>query len=72
MIPEILNIIEFRSNIEIYKPIIEALNIIKKYYNIGTHYFSDCKDISIDGVIRLGMKDAIIFKNDNGKSALTE
>lgn len=39
MVPEILNILEFRSNNNIHQPIIEALNIIKKYYNINTHFF---------------------------------
>lgn len=67
MVPGILSTLEFRSNNEIYQPIIRALEIIKNYYNIGTHYFSHTEDIPIDGVIKPGMMDAVIEKDDKGQ-----
>lgn len=70
MVPEILNTLDFRSNNDIHKPVIKALEIIKKYYNIGTHYFSDSDNIPIDGVIRPGMKEAVIEKDDTGKDKI--
>ncbi|SHK42077.1 Tn3 family transposase [Tepidibacter formicigenes] len=70
MVPEILDILEFRSNNEVHKPIIKALEIIRKYYNIGTHYFSNTEIIPIDGVIKPGMKDAVIEKDDNGQERI--
>ncbi len=70
MVPEILDIIEFRSNNEIYQPIIEALGIIKKYYTIGTHYFSDTEDIPVEGVIKPVMRDAVIEKDDKGQERI--
>ena len=62
MVPELLNILQFRSNNDIHQPVIKALDIIKKYYNVGTHYFSDDEIIPIDGVIRNIMMDAVIRK----------
>lgn len=67
MVPEILNTLVFRSNNEVHQPIIKALEIIIKYYNVGTHYFSDTENIPIDGVIRPIMKDAVIEKDDKGQ-----
>lgn len=37
MVPELLNTLEFRSNNDVHQPIIKTLDIIKKYYSIGTH-----------------------------------
>ena len=66
MVPEILNILEFHSNNHVYQPIIEALGIIKKYYNINTHFFEDMEYIPISGVIKTAMKDIIIEKDELG------
>ncbi len=67
MVPEILAVMKFCSNNEIYQPIIEALSIIKKHYSSGTHYFSDIENIPVDGVVRPVMRDSVIEKDDNGK-----
>ncbi len=63
MVPELLNTLEFRSNNEVHQPVIKALDVIRKYYDIRTHYFSDAENIPIEGVIRSGMKDAVIEKD---------
>ena len=70
MVPGILDILEFRSNNDVRQPIIKALEIIQKYYNVGTHYFSDTKNIPIDGVIRNIMRDAVIEKDDKGQERI--
>ena len=70
MVPEILDILEFRSNNDVHQPIIKALEIIQKYYNVGSHYFSDTKNIPIDGVIRNIMRDAVIEKDDKGQERI--
>ncbi|WP_010233689.1 Tn3 family transposase [Clostridium arbusti] len=66
MVPEILNTLQFCSNNQIHQPIIKALDIIKKYYNIGTHYFTNTEIIPINGVIRTAMKDAVIENDADG------
>lgn len=37
MVPQILDILEFRSNNEIYQPVIKALELLKKYASSGQH-----------------------------------
>lgn len=70
MVPELLSTIEFKSNNEVHKPIIEALEVIRRYYNLGTHYFSNTEYIPINGVIKPSMKDAVIEKDDNGQERI--
>lgn len=70
MVPEILDTLEFRSNNEVHQPIIKALEIIKKYYKVGTHYFSNTEFIPIDGVVRPVMRDAVIEKDENGQERI--
>lgn len=70
MVPEILNTIKFKSNNESYQPIIKALEIIEKYYYVGTHYFSDTEEIPVDGVIKSVMRDAVIEKDEKGKERI--
>ena len=67
MVPALLNTLEFRSNNEVHQPVIKALDVIKKYYGIGTHYFSDIYEIPIDGVVRPMMREAVIEKDDKGQ-----
>jgi TnpA family transposase len=70
MVPQILGTLEFRSNNDVHRPIIQALQIIEKYYDLGTHYFSDIDEVPIEGVIRPVMKDAVIEKDENGKNRI--
>ena len=64
MVPELLDTLEFRSNNEIHQPVIKALALIRKYYDIGSHYFSESEDIPLEGVIRSGMKESVIEKDE--------
>lgn len=70
MVPEILSILDFRSNNEVHRPVIRALESIKKYANTGHHYFPLANDIPIDGVIRTAYKEIIIEKDDKGQERI--
>ena len=67
MVPAIMETLEFRSNNDMHQPVIKALEIISKYYHIGTHYFSEADYVPIEGVVRPGMKDAVIERDDAGR-----
>jgi len=70
MVPEILCILNFRSNNEVHQPVIRALELIKKYADSGLHYFPLSNDIPIDGVIRTAYKDILIEKDDKGQELM--
>ncbi len=70
MVPRLLSILEFYSNNDVHKPVIQALEIIKKYSFTNIHYFPSCEYIPIDGVIRPVMREAVIEKDDNGEERI--
>lgn len=70
MVPEILSILDFHSNNEVHRPVIDALELIKRYANTGLHYFPVTEDIPIDGVIRSINKEIIVEKDDKGQERI--
>lgn len=49
IVPEILSILDFRSNNDVHRPVILALELIKKYTQTGMHYFPLTDEIPING-----------------------
>ena len=62
IIPLILQILEFRSNNKLYHPIIQALDLIKKYADTKTHTFPAHEEVPIDGVVKKQWKNAVSIK----------
>lgn len=46
------------------------MELIKRYTQCASHYFADKEDIPIEGVIKPGMKEAVMEKSDNGKERI--
>ncbi|WP_336788492.1 Tn3 family transposase [Paenibacillus sp. MMO-177] len=70
MVPEILGILEFRSNNEVHRPVIRALELVKKYSDTGHHYLPMSDEIPIDGVIRTVNKEIIVEKDEKGQERI--
>ncbi|WP_131821358.1 hypothetical protein [Paramaledivibacter caminithermalis] len=70
MVPEILKTLEFYSNNDVHKPIIEALEIIKQNFGSGFRYFSLPNNIPIEGVIRSKWRKFIIEKDEQGQERI--
>lgn len=70
MVPEILNILKFRSNNEVHKPVINALELIKRSSKIANRFFLLSDDVPIEGVVKPILKDAVIEKDENGKERI--
>lgn len=67
IVPQILSILDFRSNNDVHRPVILALELIKKYTQTGMHYFPLTDEIPINGVIRNNYKEIIIEKDEKGQ-----
>ena len=52
MIPQLLEMLEFRSNNDIHRPVIEALELLKKYASSKARYYDSSEEIPIDGVLK--------------------
>lgn len=70
MVPEILKTLEFYSNNDVHKPIIEALEIIKQNAGSGFRYFSLLDNIPTEGVIRPKWRKFIIEKDEHGQERI--
>ena len=71
MIPEILGILEFRSNNDTHQPVIRALNAIRKHAETGQRYLQLSEDIPVDGVISSSNKEIIIEKDEKGQERIS-
>jgi len=67
MVPQVLNILNFRSNNERHRPVIEALDLVKRYAGTKAHTFPIEEDVPLDGVVRGLWRDAVIEKDALGR-----
>ncbi|NET61350.1 MAG: Tn3 family transposase, partial [Symploca sp. SIO2E6] len=70
MIPQLLEMLEFRSNNDIHHPIIIALELLKKYAQSQARYYAPGEEIPIDGVLKSGWKEILLEKDPDGKERI--
>ena len=66
MLPFLLNLLEFRSNNEIHKPVIKALELLKKYISSRERYYDASENVPTDGIIGASLSELILEPNDDG------
>jgi DNA-binding cell septation regulator SpoVG len=67
ILPLILHELEFRSNNEVHRPVIKALELLKKYADSKQRYYEAGEDIPIEGVLRSGWQEIILENNADGE-----
>ena len=70
MIPQLLEMLEFRSNNDIHRPVIVALELLKKYAQSQARYYAPGEEIPIDGVLKSGWKEILLEKDPDGKERI--
>ena len=68
MLPPLLATLEFRSNNERHRPVIRALELVKKYASSKVHTFPPEEDIPINGVVRGLWQEAVEEKDEDGNT----
>lgn len=66
MLPEILNRLEFRSNNDYHRPIIEGLSLIKSHLNEKNRYFTIEEEGNIDSLLKKNLRPFIVEKDKDG------
>lgn len=66
MLPQILNVLEFRSNNTLHRPVIDALSLLKAYRESGQQYFSPNEVVPIEGVITGKWREIVLEKDKDG------
>lgn len=65
MLPELLNVLEFRSNNEIHKPVLDALKFVKKHIHSPVKNFTLDDNIPIAGVVKPKWRSSVIHVAEN-------
>jgi hypothetical protein len=70
MIPQLLEVMEFRSNNDLHRPIIEALELLKKYAHSKARYYDPTEEIPIDGVLKSNAKEILLETDSDGNERI--
>ncbi len=66
MVPELLDMLDFRSNNELYKPVIRAIQLVKDYVRSPRQYYPDHEIIPIKEVVAAKWREFVVEKEDDG------
>jgi hypothetical protein len=70
LVPKLLSILEFRSNNDVHRPVIQALELLKKYALSQQRYYSPTDEVPIEGVLKSGWREILIEKDNNGNERI--
>jgi TnpA family transposase len=60
MVPLLLSTLDFRSNNDVHRPVISALELLKKYQDSNQRYYASEEDLFISGVLKSSWRDLIV------------
>jgi hypothetical protein len=70
VLPELLEVLEFRSNNDRYKPLIDALTLISAYLDENGPYYPVEEEVPIEGVIQKQWRSWIYQQDKNGSQRI--
>jgi TnpA family transposase len=66
MLPELLEILEFRSNNELFRPVIVALQLVKDYVRSPRQFYPEDETIPIKDVVAPKWREYVVEQHDDG------
>lgn len=70
VLPDLLDVLQFRSNNEQYQPLIDALSVIIAYLDESDPYYPTDEEIPLDGVIQKQWQSWIYQQDKNGRQRI--
>jgi TnpA family transposase len=67
MVPKLLAALEFRSNNERHRPVMQALELVKRFADTKVRAFPIEEQVPLDGVVRGLWRDAVVEKDAAGQ-----
>ena len=67
MVPKLLGALEFRSNNERHRPVMQALKLVKRFADTKLRTFPVEEKVPLDGVVRGLWRDAVVEKDTAGQ-----
>ncbi len=68
MVPELLDMLEFRSNNELYRPVIRAIHLVKDYVRSPRQHYPDHEIIPLKEVVATKWREFVVEEDDDGTS----
>jgi hypothetical protein len=69
-LPKLLSVLEFRSNNEVHRPVIEALELLKKYVDSPCRYYADDEEVPLEGIIKSGWQEILLEPDSQGNQRI--
>ncbi len=66
LVPKLLTCLEFRSNNKVHRPVIQALELLKKYADSQQRYYATEEEVPLEGVLKSGWREILIEKDNKG------
>lgn len=70
MLPSILDMLLFRSNNDVHRPVIDALEVLRNFIDSKARYLELSDDIPIEGIIKPADRRTLIQKNNYGHTQI--
>jgi TnpA family transposase len=70
MVPQILSTLDFCSNNDVHRPVIKALELLKRYQDSNQRYYALGEELFIDGVLKNDWKDLIVEIESDGRERI--
>jgi len=67
MVPKLLAALQFRSNNERHRPVMQALELVVRFADTKVHLFPPDENVPFDGVVRGLWRDAVMEKDAAGR-----
>ena len=70
MLPEVLEALDFQSNNQAHRPLIDAIELLKRYSQSQQHYYPIEEDIPIEGVVPSSRKTFVVEEDPYGNTRI--
>ncbi|MCP5093851.1 MAG: Tn3 family transposase [Gammaproteobacteria bacterium] len=70
MVPSLLAALEFRSNNDRHRPVMQALDLVKRFADTKVHTFPPDEDVPLDGVMRGLWREAVVENDAAGRERI--
>ena len=70
MVPKLLAALEFHSNNDRHRPVMQALDLVKRFADTKIHVFPLDIEVPMDGVVRGLWRDAVMEKDTKGRDRI--
>jgi len=67
MLPIVLAMLEFRSNNKDHRPVLDALELIRRHFDSKSPLYPPGETVPLDGVVQASWRDAVTERDANGQ-----